>query len=171
MTSYAEHAFQRSLIRYLRLAVPKPCVIFSVDHAAKASMLQRVRLKERGVISGIHDVFVLWGGHLMTMELKAASGRPSDAQIAFKDDIVSAGGSSFLIRSIDEAETALRTVGVPLLASAQGRDEKLAAWQAKPKAKRKTGGKRDDPAAIRRMMRPGGYADRDPALLKNRTLV
>jgi hypothetical protein len=167
----AEHALQRAIHRYLRLAVPKPCAIWAVDHARKSSMLQAVLLKERGVLSGLHDHYVLWGGHLITLEIKVGSNTTTQGQNEFADAVIAAGGSCFVVRSIDDVENALRTAGVPLLASAQGRDEKLAVWQAKPKAKSRPRSTRDDPAAIRRMMRPGGSADRDSNLLKNRTLV
>jgi hypothetical protein len=171
MTQRLEHELQRAVYRYLKLAVPQPCVIWSVDHAGKATLVQRAMLKARGCVAGIHDVFVLWGGHLITIELKAPGGRPTEGQRDFADAVIAAGASSFLAESIDDVESALRQCGVPVLASAQGRGDKLSTWQAKPKAKPRPAKKRDDPAAIRRMMRPGGYADRDPNLIKNRTLV
>lgn len=169
---HPEHTLQKAIHRYLKLAVPKPCAIWAVDHAGKATMLQRVRLKDRGVAAGLHDHFILWGGHLITLEIKAGSNGTTQGQNEFADAIIAAGGSCFVVRSIDDVEAALRASGVPLLASAQGRDDKLAAWQAvHPKRTTRPRAKRDDPAAIRRMMRPGGSADRDPNLLKNRTLV
>ncbi len=166
-----EHALQRAIHRYLKLAVPQPRAIWAVDHARKSSMIEAVRLKERGCISGIHDMFCLWGGQLITLEIKVGRNDATPGQNEFADAVIAAGGLCFLVRCIEDVEAALRSAGVPVLASAQGRDEKLAVWQAKPKRASRPRAKRDDPAAIRRMMRPGGSADRDPNLVKNRTLV
>jgi hypothetical protein len=131
--NHPEHDLQRAIHRYLKLAVPHPRCIWAVDHARQATMLQRKRLIDRGCVSGIHDHFVLYGGRLITLEIKAGANGATEGQRLFAKSAMEAGASCFLVRSIDDVESALKACGIPIQATAQGRDQKLASWQAKPK--------------------------------------
>jgi hypothetical protein len=149
---YPEHNLQKLVIRYLRLAVPRPRCIWSVDHARKATMMQRIRLKERGCYAGIHDTFVLYDRQLITMELKVGKNGPTAGQDEFADFASEAGARCFVVRSIDDVEAALRKCGVPVLATTQHLNEKVVEWDAKPKPKRasKQRAPRPSQAAINR---------------------
>lgn len=129
--AYPEHDLQKAIHSYLKLAVPHPRCIWAVDHARKATMIQRKRLKDRGCIAGIHDHFVLYDGQLITLEIKVGYNGATEGQELFAKDALAAGASCFLVRSIEDVEAALVQCGVPLLATAQGRSDIIAARKAR----------------------------------------
>jgi hypothetical protein len=133
--NHPEHDLQKTIHRYLKLAVPQPCCIWAVDHARKATMLQRVRLKERGAYAGIHDHFILYDGQLITLEIKIGNNDTTLGQDIFAENASMAGARCFVVYSLEDVEQALRKCGVPVLATAQARSEKLAEIRSR-KAKR-----------------------------------
>ena len=79
----------------------------------KAIILGSIR-KKCGVVAGIPDLFVYSKGKLIGLELKTIVGRQSDSQKVIEKRIVESGGTYHLVRSVQEAEEALRADGVDL---------------------------------------------------------
>ena len=54
------------------------------------------------------------GGRLHGLELKSRAGRLSDAQVAYRDALLAAGGDYVVARTLDDVAFALAGWGVPL---------------------------------------------------------
>ena len=117
-----ERDLQRTLIRWLRAALPLGAFAFAIPNEQRGdavSDVQRMRFgaarKASGVVSGMPDVgLVLHGGRVAWLELKAPKGRTSDMQDGLHARLDALGHQVAVIRSIDEAEAVLRAWGVPL---------------------------------------------------------
>ena len=129
MTRHLEHTFQEAAYVYLCKALPT-ATIWGVDHAGKRSVIQGARLKRRGIIPGIHDLFAFCDGVLTSYELKAGKNDATEAQEAFGASIRVNGGHSYVCWTIEDIEAGIRAAGlVPrvLAMTAQERDARLAA--------------------------------------------
>ena len=82
----------------------------------RAALVEKKRSirKKCGVVAGIPDIFVYSKGQLIGLELKTIVGRQSDSQKVIEKRIVESGGTYHLVRSVQEAEEALRADGVDL---------------------------------------------------------
>ena len=96
-------------------------------------MIQGAIRKAKGVRRGLSDLMIWWSGRFIAIELKTAKGVMSDSQKEFADGIVGAGFQYHLCRSLSDVEAALIDAGIPLRATAFGRDGRLAAQLAAPK--------------------------------------
>ena len=56
---------------------------------------------------GMPDIFCLVGGHLYGLEVKTPDGKPSKEQLEWGRNIEKAGGSFFIVRSIEDVLAAL----------------------------------------------------------------
>ena len=70
--------------------------------------------KARGVVAGIPDIVLVRAGRLHGLELKSRAGRLSDAQVAYRDALLAAGGDYVVARTLDDVAFALAGWGVPL---------------------------------------------------------
>lgn len=57
--------------------------------------------------NGVSDIIVVLHGHFIAFEIKTRVGRQSESQKTFERDLRSAGGSYFIIRSIEDCIDAL----------------------------------------------------------------
>lgn len=129
-----EWTTQEAIYTYLCQALPT-AAIWGADVHGKLTPLARIRMKNRGIIAGIHDLFVFNDGVLVTLEIKDKSG-VRDSQADFARRIINNKGYSFVAHNTKEAEAACREAGLPLRATSmttQERDEKLAIRFAAPK--------------------------------------
>jgi hypothetical protein len=81
-----EHPRQAAIARTLTIEIaraghlsPAGVVWFAVDHADFAGKVPAARIG-RGIIAGIPDVWVLWGGRYYVIEIKADDGELSAPQ-------------------------------------------------------------------------------------------
>jgi hypothetical protein len=75
-----------------------------------------------GVHTGFADLIVLCGGRVLFLELKSLKGRLSPAQEAFRDTVLAQGFGWALVRSLDDALSALADHGFTTrIASPSGR--------------------------------------------------
>ena len=124
--SNAEDQLQASICSYLRKALPAGSLFHSIPNGAflagkdaTARGQQMAKLKWTGLLPGAADLFVMWNGRGIYLEVKTVSGRLQDTQRAFCDSVMAAGGFYAVVRSIDETEAVLRNVGVPMRGSVQ----------------------------------------------------
>lgn len=106
-----EADLQRSVVRALRLILPRTAIIHhcanEVSEPGPRGARRQAILVGMGVHSGFADLMVISGGRVLFLELKAPKGRLRPAQEAFRDAILAQGFGWALIRSLDDALTAL----------------------------------------------------------------
>lgn len=51
------------------------------------------------------DIFILYKGLLYGMEIKTVTGKPSEEQLAWGRRLEAAGGSFYIVRSVEEVLT------------------------------------------------------------------
>jgi hypothetical protein len=74
--------------------------------------LAAIRLKKMGLRPGVSDLVFLYRGKFFALELKAGSNRPDDAQRAFIESVVAAGGQAAWANSLDAALALLERWGL-----------------------------------------------------------
>lgn len=105
-----EEAIQRDTIKLL-YAVEPECIWAHVPNQ-RASAIQRMILSGLGVKAGFPDLVFLWRGGGGVMEMKAAKGRLSSEQRAFRDECKRLGIPHEVIREPEAAVRALESWGV-----------------------------------------------------------
>ena len=117
-----EEQLQRAVVEYLRRTRPD-CVWFFVNNGARLSKAQAGKAIGTGVLPGVADlVFVLPGGRVGFIELKAPKGRATltHTQIDFGLNVTELGAFYDTGRSIEDVRRTLKTWGVTF-AHARGR--------------------------------------------------
>lgn len=100
----SEHRLQTALCDYLMLAARPELHWFAIPNGEKRHIRVAQRLKNEGVRRGTPDLcFMLPGGRVGWLEMKAAKGSLSPEQKAFRDKASFLGHSWAMARSIDEA--------------------------------------------------------------------
>ena len=111
-----EQALQRTVVEYLRWALPDDCYWTAINPApAKGVVMGRIA-KSLGAKAGVPDLLLLYGGRVHFVELKAKLPRLSDVQKLTRDAIRSAGGFHFICTSLDELVMCLKIMEIPLKA-------------------------------------------------------
>ena len=115
----SEQKIHAAVAGFLDAALPALAWHSAIDPASKSSAVAGALLKARGGKAGIPDhIIVCPGQPAIFFEMKTARGRLALVQELVRLRIVEAGAKWFLIRSINDAEAALRSVGINLRASA-----------------------------------------------------
>lgn len=122
-----EERLHRAVVAYLRASLPKPWLVFHVPNGGGRSKAEAGVFKALGVLAGMPDLIVLGpASRVVAIELKAPpkplkSGKPSKAKPRVSDvqrDVIEALGQcgipTLIVTNLDEAERALRELGVPL---------------------------------------------------------
>lgn len=133
----SEHVIQCAVAQFLDLALAgiPDCIWWAVPNggtfasrtdksSGKRVSIAAVKAKREGLKPGVSDIMVLWGGRLICIELKTATGRQSPEQKEWADAATSAGAVYYVARSVQDVEEFLDTAGIPLRArtrSAVGR--------------------------------------------------
>lgn len=123
--SNTEDQIQASICQYLDRALPSGSLYHSIPNGAflagnneAARGRQMAKLKWTGLRPGAADLFILWNGRGIYLEVKTDTGRLQETQKVFCDSVMAAGGFYSVVRSINDAEAVLRGIGVPLKAVA-----------------------------------------------------
>lgn len=107
-----EDALQRSVVYSLRLALPKPCILYSVPNGGNLSRAQAAVFQLTGLLAGVHDLHLIWPqglegssfpGGFGTMELKAGKNTLTKAQEDFADDMRANGHPWGEVRCLGDA--------------------------------------------------------------------
>ncbi len=101
---YEEDKIQMSVAKYLDLL---DVLWFHPANERKTSIQQGVRLKKKGVKSGVPDVMILESNDTykgLAIELKTAKGRLTDNQKKWLSDLQDNGFSCYVCRSFDDAK-------------------------------------------------------------------
>jgi hypothetical protein len=138
----------------LKSHLAPPCWFSSFEHGRKhaGTAQQRAaewtRLQAQGVKAGIGDMLILAPGYALWLELKSATGRQSDAQLAMQNAMAFLGHGYAIVRSVEQLVDVLEKHGIPLHAGARvaalrhdgmlAVPEKVAKRTAKPRAAKPT---------------------------------
>lgn len=109
----------------LKSHLAPPCWFSSIEHGRKHSGTAEQRAREwqklsvAGVKQGVADVLILAPGYALMVELKSATGRQSDAQLAMQNAMAFLGHGYAIVRSVEQLVDMLEKHGIPLLAGAR----------------------------------------------------
>jgi len=110
-----EADLQRAVVTALRFALPKGAIIHhsanEVTEAGPRGAKRQAILVGMGVHTGFADLIILFEGKVLFLELKSLNGRLSPAQEAFRDAVLAQGFGWALVRSLDDALSALADHG------------------------------------------------------------
>jgi hypothetical protein len=117
-----EAAIQRAIVAALRLALPPGAIVHHSGHEQRGGDGRAKLAQAIGVGMGVHpgfaDLVLVSEGRVAFLEVKTAKGQLSGDQRAFRDAIRAQGLHYAVVRSIDEALSALTTHGFTTRASA-----------------------------------------------------
>jgi hypothetical protein len=100
----SEHKLQVALIDYLAFALRPELECRAIPNGEKRHIRVAQRLKNEGVRRGTPDIFIcLPEGRIAWLEMKAAKGRLSDDQEAFRDKVLKLGHHWGTAKSVDDA--------------------------------------------------------------------
>jgi hypothetical protein len=114
---HEEDDLQRSIVAYLRLALPPDGMVFAIPNGGLRSEKVAARLKGTGTLAGMPDLCVIYRSRAYFIELKTRTGVVSAAQRATMRKLIYCGADVMLCRSVDDVERSVRECGVPLRAS------------------------------------------------------
>jgi hypothetical protein len=110
-----EADLQRAVVVALRFALPKGAIIHhcvnEITEAGRRGAKRQAILVGMGVHAGFADLIVLCDGRILFLELKSLKGRLSPAQEAFRDAMLAQGFGWALVRSLDDALSAIADHG------------------------------------------------------------
>lgn len=109
-----EASVQAPIVRFLELSLRDAVVHHSPNGAhlagdATQRAIQIRKLKAQGMKVGFPDILIWWRGQFWTMETKVPRGKgPTEAQIRIGEQIERNGGRWAVVRSVTDAEDAIR---------------------------------------------------------------
>lgn len=106
-----ERSVQRAILQWLRLAVPD-AIVFAVPNGSKRDAITGAILKSEGVQAGAPDLVFACRGIIGFIEVKAAKGRLSPAQTAFRDACAANLLPYGVVRGIGDVQAFLDDLGV-----------------------------------------------------------
>lgn len=109
-----EEAVHRSISALLQWRLQPPWIYFHCPNGGGRSKAEAGILKALGVRAGMPDLCLVGDGRMVCLEIKSRSGRLSTAQRETIGRLAEAGVPTLIVRSLDEAIEALRSLGVPL---------------------------------------------------------
>ncbi len=107
-----EQEIQKLLFKHIRSRAMPGVFAFHCPNGGKRSKIEASIFKGLGVKAGIPDVLIFYRAQIFGLELKAAKGRVSPAQLATMNDMEMAGARVAVACSLDEALITLEYWGV-----------------------------------------------------------
>jgi hypothetical protein len=112
-----ERQIHAAVIQHLRLRAKPDVVFWHTPNGAhygrsKKAAVHGAIMKSLGVRAGVSDICLVHAGKFFAVEIKAASGRSTEAQLKFRDDVTRAGGFASEAVGIDAALRCLETWGL-----------------------------------------------------------
>ena len=106
---------QRAIVQALRVALPRDAIIHhcanEVTEPGSRGQIRQSILVGMGVHTGFADLIVISGGRVLFLEVKSPSGRLRKSQQVFRDTVCAQGFGWTLVRSVDDALSALADNG------------------------------------------------------------
>ena len=106
---------QRAIVQALRVALPREAIVHhcvnEVTEAGPRGQIRQSILVGMGVHTGFADLIVISGGRVLFLEVKSQTGRLRKSQEVFRDTVCTQGFGWALVRSVDDALSALADNG------------------------------------------------------------
>ena len=106
---------QRAIVQTLRVALPRDAIVHhcanEVTEAGSRGQIRQSILVGMGVHPGFADLIVISGGRVLFLEVKSQTGRLRKSQEIFRDTVCAQGFGWALVRSVDDALSALADHG------------------------------------------------------------
>ena len=106
---------QRAIVQALRVALPRDAIVHhcanEVTEAGSRGQIRQSILVGMGVHAGFADLIVISGGRVMFLEFKSHTNRLRKSQEVFRDTVCAQGFGWALVRSVDDALSALADNG------------------------------------------------------------
>lgn len=119
MSAGPEDVLQIQIARFLKIAAPD-LLWWHTPNGGTRRIGEARKFQDMGVRPGVPDMtFILPGGLVGFIELKAGRNRLEPSQKAFAEAAIKAGAAWQMCRSLEEVEATLRGWGVQLRARAQ----------------------------------------------------
>ena len=110
-----EEDLQRAVVQFLKVACPTALWFAVPNQRGTRKRWENEMLVAMGVRAGVPDlVFVLPGGRVGFIELKAPKGRMEASQLIFAEEALALGTLHLVCRSVAEVQGALAAWGLPL---------------------------------------------------------
>jgi len=110
-----EGPIHRAILNLLDLVLPGDAIYHhspnELDMAGPEAARQIAKARKLGTKAGWPDIEIIWQGRAFFLEIKADS-RQSDAQKDIQRDLARAGAPYVVVRSVTEAEAALKQWGI-----------------------------------------------------------
>lgn len=97
---HPEHDIQVGIVNYLRL---KKIFCFAVPNGGLRNLKTAAFLKKEGATAGVSDLIVLLPQRCVFVEVKTKTGRQSDEQKTFQQEVEKLGFEYLVWRSLDDA--------------------------------------------------------------------
>jgi len=101
-----ESDIEKSILNYLDV-IPETFAWKNVINSVITVKGKKVLKKQR--VTGIADLTVIYKGRTMFWEIKRPGGKQTSNQKEFERNVTVAGGQYFIVKSLDEARSILRT--------------------------------------------------------------
>jgi hypothetical protein len=109
----SENQAQRAVLARLDLSAPKGTIYFHIPNGGYRKPVEAAILKSLGVIAGMPDLCIIYGGRAFFLEMKAErGGRLSEKQIVCHQRLRDAGAVVMTAAGVDEAVAALQNMGI-----------------------------------------------------------
>ena len=106
---------QRAIVQALRVALPRDAIVHhcanEVTEAGSQGQIRQSILVGMGVHAGFADLIVISGGRVMFLKVKSHTNRLRKSQEVFRDTVCAQGFGWALVRSVDDALSALADHG------------------------------------------------------------
>lgn len=108
-----EDALQIATKTFFDYALPADCLYWHTPNGARVRPGVAKKMKAFGVLSGVPDFIILYGGKTFFLELKSKNGVLSKEQRDFRDMVMAQGFDWKLARNQTEVELAISAFGIP----------------------------------------------------------
>jgi len=108
----SEAALQTHVCKLLNAYARHDICWFAVPNGERRDPKTASRLKQQGVRAGAADLCFVIDGLMVGLELKTETGKPSKAQLGFREDLERAGGRYCCAFGLNEAIAALIDINV-----------------------------------------------------------
>lgn len=105
-----EKPIEKAILQYLN-ALPQTFA-FKVNTVGVFDPIKKVyrKPKSKYLINGVADILCQTPMGLIFFEVKSPTGKQTDSQKTFEDNIKRSGGFYFVVRSVDDAEKAIKKI-------------------------------------------------------------
>ena len=112
MSNLTENQIQRSIAKYLDIALPSHVFWTAINPIPGKSIIAAANSKAMGMKAGVPDILLLSNGDSIWIEVKKEGGYLSKIQKAVHEDIQNAGGRVYTARSTDDIAEILLIEGI-----------------------------------------------------------